>query len=109
MPRPPISDTTPPPSYLPANSHWYQEIQTPGLTWAQARDAAAALAYAGLPGHLATINSSNEGQFILNNVPNAQAGSTHWIGGYQDRLAPDYSEPLGGWRWLTGEPWSVTN
>ena len=42
-------------------------------------------------------------------MPNAQSGTTHWIGGYQDHLAPDYSEPAGGWRWVTGEPWGYTN
>jgi hypothetical protein len=25
------------------------------------------------------------------------------IGGFQDRTASDYSEPAGGWRWLSGE------
>jgi hypothetical protein len=32
-----------------------------------------------------------------------------WIGAYQNTTAPDYSEPGGGWRWVTGEPWSYTN
>src|SRR5947199_8078810 len=27
------------------------------------------------------------------------------MGPYQDKTAPDYSEPGGGWRWVTGEPW----
>jgi VCBS repeat protein/HYDIN/CFA65/VesB family protein/lectin-like protein len=108
VPLPAVNGTAAPPVYNPANGHWYQEVQGPGLTWAQARDAAAALSYAGLPGHLVTLSSANENQFIANNVPNAQAGSTHWIGGYQDHLAPDYSEPTGGWRWVTGEPWSFT-
>jgi fibronectin type 3 domain-containing protein len=108
-PLPAVNGIAAPPVYNPANGHWYQEVQGPALTWAQARDAAAALSYAGLPGHLATLNAFNEDQFIVNNVPNAQSGSTHWIGGYQDRLAPDYSEPVGGWRWVTGEPWGYTN
>ena len=32
--------------------------------------------------------------------------SKGWIGGYQDMNASDYSEPDGGWKWVTGEPWS---
>ena len=32
-----------------------------------------------------------------------------WFGGYQDLSSPDYSEPAGGWSWVTGEPWSYTN
>ena len=30
------------------------------------------------------------------------------LGGFQDRSAADYSEPAGGWKWVTGEPWSWT-
>src|SRR5262249_27254398 len=51
----------------------------------------------------------DELKFILNDVSDAQAGGTHWIGGYQDRGAPDYSEPAGGWRWVTGGKWDYTN
>ena len=28
-----------------------------------------------------------------------------WLGAYQDRGAPDFSENYGGWRWITGEAW----
>jgi hypothetical protein len=31
------------------------------------------------------------------------------MGAYQDRTAPDYSEPSGGCRWVTGEPWGYTD
>jgi hypothetical protein len=30
------------------------------------------------------------------------------LGGYQDLEAADYSEPSGGWRWVTGEPMAYT-
>jgi hypothetical protein len=26
-----------------------------------------------------------------------------WLGGYQDFSDPGYSEPSGGWKWITGE------
>ena len=32
-----------------------------------------------------------------------------WLGGYQDRNDTNYSEPNGGWKWVTGEEWSYTN
>jgi hypothetical protein len=32
-----------------------------------------------------------------------------WIGGVQNHSAPGYSEPSGGWTWVTGEAWSFTD
>ena len=54
-------------------------------------------------GHLATITTAEENTFVGNVIPN----SVHaWIGGYQDTSSPSFSEPAGGWRWITDEPWS---
>src|SRR5262249_50278628 len=93
----------------PANGHWYQAVLVPGgITWPAARAAAAALSFAGSPGHLVTITSAAENQFLVSSLPLSQGD--HWrVGGYQDHTAPDYSEPSGGWRWTTREPWSFTN
>ena len=33
----------------------------------------------------------------------------YWIGLYQDHNAPDFSEPAGGWHWITGETVPYTN
>src|SRR5262249_59145340 len=74
VPLPQVDGIGAPPVYNPANGHWYQEVHGPNLTWAQARDAAAALEYDGLPGHLASITSSDELKFILNDVSDAHAG-----------------------------------
>src|SRR5204862_7859915 len=74
-----------------------------GITWQQARDRAASVSYAGLPGHLVTVTSAGEHQFLLAQLPNS---TECWIGLFQDRTAPDYSEPAGGWRWITGEPYA---
>lgn len=88
------------------NGHWYEKVSTPGLNWDQAREAAAASNWRGLQGYLATITSAQENA----RVTSSMGGSTYlWLGGYQDRTAPDYSEPAGGWRWVTGETWSYTN
>jgi hypothetical protein len=27
-----------------------------------------------------------------------------WLGGFQNHSNPSYSEPAGGWEWVTGEP-----
>jgi Protein of unknown function (DUF642)/Fibronectin type III domain/Lectin C-type domain len=100
-----------PPVYNPANGHWYQVVRVPGrITWSAARAAAQSQSFAGLPGHLATITSPEENQFLVSSVVNgAPYGEQWWLGGYQDRTAPDYYEPSGGWRWVTGEPFSYSN
>ena len=72
-------------------------------SWQQARDVAASYSYAGMPGHLVTVTSQDEHNFLLAQLPNR---TECWIGLYQDRTAPDYSEPAGGWRWITGEPYA---
>jgi hypothetical protein len=58
-----------------------------------------------LPGHLVTITSPEESDFVLATFPAAVAGR-YWLGGFQDRSARSYREPDGGWRWVTGEPWA---
>jgi hypothetical protein len=104
-----VAQSASPPVYNPANGHWYQAIRMPGgLTWYTAQAAAAALSYAGYAGHLATITSAEENQFIIGSLAPASYDGL-WLGGYQDTTAPDYYEPAGGWHWITGEPWSFTN
>ena len=84
-----------------ANNHYYEAV--PGaLTWAQARDAAGARTHLGQHGHLVTITSAEEQTFVTSSFPSA-LGAGYWIGAFQDRTAPDYSEPSGGFRWVTGE------
>lgn len=88
----------------PANGHWYQAVALTG-GWVNANTQAMSMTFQGRRGHLATITSSSESEFIRVNLPGACTGG-YWIGGYQDHNAPDYSEPASGWRWVTGEPWS---
>ena len=81
------------------NGHWYRLVTGPCRGWTSARDSALAD-----HGYLATIASAAEG------VRMRTLGSNlAWIGLYQDRTAPDYSEPAGGWRWVNGEPLGYTN
>jgi hypothetical protein len=92
-------------AYNPANKHYYQAVAVPGgLTWMEAHQAAGKRTYMGVRGHLLTITSEAEQKFIT---------SSFWpleylIGAYQDHRVPDYKEPAGGWRWVTGEPWGYT-
>ncbi|AKU96101.1 hypothetical protein AKJ09_02765 [Labilithrix luteola] len=61
-------------------------------------------------GHLATITSSAENQFVYQLAAGVQGAfyttNGPWLGGYQ----PNGSvEPKGGWTWVTNEPWSYEN
>jgi hypothetical protein len=92
------------------NGHYYDYIVAGDITRANANAAAQALVLGGVHGYLATITSANENAFVAAHF-NGEAGpiQSAWLGGYQDTSAPDYSEPAGGWRWVTGEPWVYTN
>jgi hypothetical protein len=91
------------------NGHYYEAVLVPGgITWDDANAAAEAKG-----GHLATITSAAENQFVYNLV----AGDDRywifdsnaygpWLGGYQPAGSP---EPAGGWIWVTGESFSYTN
>lgn len=91
------------------DGHCYEVV--PGShTWSEAAALASQRVYAGKTGHLITVNSAAERDWINSHMgqinPNGLRG---WIGGYQDTGAQDYQEPGGGWRWVTGEPWSFTD
>jgi hypothetical protein len=87
------------------NGHWYFLDGPYYANWTSAKAAAEASG-----GHLVTLTSPQEQAFAaavaFNSTP--QQIDDCWLGGYQDRNAPDYSEPAGGWRWVTGEPWVYT-
>ena len=88
------------------NGHYYERVEVAGgITWEGARAAAQARVIGGVAGHLLAVNSPAELEFIRSSFPQA-LGSQHWLGGYQNRAASDYSEPSGGWRWVTGEPFT---
>ena len=85
------------------NGHWYSRIVSPlVVTWPQARNQAA---IAG--GHLATISSSNENEFVFQASRPSLWSNRYgpWIGGFR---LPDSGELGGAWAWVTGEPWTYT-
>lgn len=85
------------------NGHVYELIPDV-LSWQDARAAAEASSYLGVQGHLVTITSAAENDFLIGAFP---IGG-YWLGGTQDPSAPGFSEPAGGWTWVTGEPFSFT-
>ncbi|MCX6583304.1 MAG: C-type lectin domain-containing protein [Candidatus Aminicenantes bacterium] len=82
----------------PANGHWYQRFDTP-MSWHQAK------AYCeSLGGHLATITSAEENNFVYLNVvvnPLSQVLEC-WLGATDEEY-----ESI--WKWVTGETWNYTN
>lgn len=71
---------------------FYELVQTPGLTWTQARDAAADKEFAGVAGYLVTITSKEENAFIAERIVGAD---DIWIGASDAGLEGD-------WRWVSG-------
>lgn len=92
------------PIYNPSNGHYYDTV-TPldGISWTDSRSAADKLTFLGFKGHLATITSEAENDFILSAFP--FAGEGYWLGGFQDING---AEPADGWQWITGELFSYT-
>ena len=72
-------------------SNYY--LSNTSYTWEEANDLATTLG-----GHLVTINSPDENQFLQ-----TLATNTYWIGLFQNINSANYSEPSGGWEWVTGE------
>ncbi len=91
------------------NGHWYLAKRWEGTkSWESAK-----VSVEQLGGYLACITSAAENAWIFQHCDLAQPGcglsQEGWhLGGFQDLGAPDYSEPAGGWRWISGEPWVYT-
>jgi hypothetical protein len=107
--------THPLPFTLPdGRTHWYEAVYLPqgGVNWVQAKSLAE---QAG--GYLVTLHSRAENDFVFGLIADrkfwfAWDGSHNhvmngpFLGGCQPAGS---SEPRGGWRWVTGEPWSYEN
>src|SRR5687767_12830050 len=88
------------------NGHFYEVVSAPaGVTWGNA-----SLAATNRGGYLATITSAEENQFIFNLATQDAtvwySGYGPWLGGIQPAGS---AEPGGGWRWITGEPFTYRN
>ncbi len=87
------------------NGHSYRVVFAVNPTWFQARDAASAMTLNGTNGYLATFVTRAEQEFVISHLGGGAYLNQLWLGGYQDSSASGYSEPYGGWRWITDEPW----
>ncbi|HRO58930.1 MAG TPA: PEP-CTERM sorting domain-containing protein [Burkholderiaceae bacterium] len=74
-------------------------------TWEEARADAQARSHAGRTGHLVTITSAAEEQFLIDNWLGDILYGQPWLGGF--RAAG--SDPDMGWQWVTGEAFGYSN
>ena len=97
------------PTLNPANGHYYDAISG-SMSWDAAKANAESQTYMGVQGHLATITSQAENDFIVTQFPypgislGDPLGRGYWLGGFQ----PVGPEPNQGWQWVTGELFSYT-
>ena len=86
--------------------HTFFLYSSPGITWDEAQACVGDLPEQplGVPAHLATITSSSENQWIVDELLLAAvpplAQSQVWVGGFQEASA---DEPDEGWRWVNNE------
>ena len=99
--------------FNPDNGHYYGPVYG-SYSWPNARDLAAGMTYLNFQGHLATITSPGEQNFVTRSVYRAyfqeslgEATSDWvWLGGYQPSGS---QEPADGWSWVTGESFDFSN
>ncbi len=95
--------------------HYYAYVPTSAtLSWSDAQALAAASSLgSGSAGHLATISSDLENDFIVTNVLPGAGEIGHkqqvWIGGSQPDGVTKTLAPEQGWQWITPETWDYTN
>ena len=89
------------------NGHWYGIVGGGGtIGWHESRGQAQ-----NIGADLASVDSDAEWGFIRQFASTPTAWNEHhgpWLGGYQDETAANFSEPAGGWRWVTGRPFVFT-
>jgi|GEM_PF-1880935 len=86
------------------NGNCYQIIDGSTFNWDDAKIAAVSQTYNSVSGHLATITSPGETNFIVSSFGTGLNGK--WLGGSQPVVDTNGDGP---WVWVTGEPWSYTN
>lgn len=85
------------------NGHFYQLVMAKkSISWHEAARLAMNKYYRGMPGHLVTVTSGEEDEFIVQNLIEGLDARGIWIG-----LTDTLRE--GHFRWVTGEPYQYVN
>lgn len=98
------------------NGHYYEVIETPDndIGWEQARDIAFGMTHTDNStiylGHLATVASQGENDFITNLLGESENKDTYFLGGYQTPQTDEstLARRKADWHWVTGENWDFT-
>jgi hypothetical protein len=93
------------------DGRYFEVVIASRISWPDAKAAAEGRSYNGVEGHLVTIGSRAEDEFVdtLRRQVAGESGSEFWVGGYQTSCATAAPEPACGWLWINGEPISPTN
>ena len=78
------------------NGHHYCLVDDVALKWDDAKKYCEERG-----GHLATITSEDEGNFLKDLVSKQGTKNSYWLGGYVNKI--------GMWNWVTGEKFNYTN
>lgn len=95
------------------NQHYYEFVPSYGISWEDAKTAAAQRSHMGLQGYVATATTQAEDDFIHNSFSSQilaehavinDAAPQAWLGGFAPGPHPS-PDPSLGWEWITGEDW----
>ena len=88
----------------PASGHYYQRVDA-RVSWADARLAAERMTFQGVAGHLVTIGSQEENDFVFSLFVQ-QPGGYRWLGASQPVGG---AARAGGWQWVEDGPLRFSN
>jgi hypothetical protein len=87
------------------NGHWYRIVRNPlGAEHWRFEEAQAVAEAQGARLAIFASTAESAALYSLLDCPGTVGRSAAWVGLRQDRAAPDYAEPGGGWRWVDGSP-----
>jgi len=90
------------------NGHYYQLVPAV-VSWHEAEAMAEAMTFLDRQGHLVTLTSQAENDFVFWEVVGGNIDTPHgdpWLGAYQNSFQ---SPPDENWHWVTNEDWDFTN
>jgi hypothetical protein len=89
------------------NGHYYEYVREVGVSWTGAEAAVSSLSFGGLQGHLATISSQAENDFVTSLIPDINDEAAY-IGAFRPGPNLDFvwvtGEPMNYMNWSPGEP-----